>query len=208
MTVEPCAPAVHYLLALCIQKLYHRPQLTIGGSWNKNIQLILLQRCYCENSRSPTSACVMRRHYSNTYTQLLHLINGLLAVGRVGNLLCGRRSYTFVFYRVIPKVAQRLKEHVECYIYWVSLTELNRASYLSSPNVCYSESSIAGENRVSTAGDVKPTLASLCYLFYKCFTFSLYLFTIYYSLTCSLYLCSIYKGWGKSHGNYFFFRRY
>ena len=35
----------------------------------------------------------MRRHYSITYTQSLHAINGLLAVGRVGNLLCGRLSY-------------------------------------------------------------------------------------------------------------------
>ena len=35
----------------------------------------------------------MRRHYSITHTQLLHTINDLLAVGRVGNLLCGRPSY-------------------------------------------------------------------------------------------------------------------
>ena len=42
---------------------------------------------------SPVSACIMRRHFSITYTQSLHVIIGLQAVGRVGNLLCGRPSY-------------------------------------------------------------------------------------------------------------------
>ena len=75
---------------LCIQKLYNRPHFAAGGSWNKSLHLQPLQRRYRENSGSPSSACVMRRHYSITYTQSLHTINGLLAVERVGNLLCGR----------------------------------------------------------------------------------------------------------------------
>ena len=66
---------------------------TVSGSWNKNLKLQPLQRRYCENSESRASVCVMRRRYSITYTQSLHIINGLLAVGRVGNLLCGRPSY-------------------------------------------------------------------------------------------------------------------
>ena len=61
----------------------------IGGSWNKNFQNQPLQRCYCENSGSPASTCVMRHHYSIMYTRSLHAINGLLAMGRVRNLLCG-----------------------------------------------------------------------------------------------------------------------
>ena len=40
---------------------YHRPHLTIGGSWNKSLHVQPLQRCYCENSGSPASSCVMRR---------------------------------------------------------------------------------------------------------------------------------------------------
>ena len=68
----------------------------IRGNWNKSLHLQPLQRCYCENSGSSASACVMRRHYSITYTQSLHTINGLLAVGRVGNLLCGRPSYIVI----------------------------------------------------------------------------------------------------------------
>ena len=79
--------------ALCIQKIYHRPQLTVSGGWNKSLHIQQLQRCYCENSGNPASACVMRRHYSITYMQLLHGINVLIAVGGVGNLLCGRPSY-------------------------------------------------------------------------------------------------------------------
>ena len=35
--------------ALYIQKLYHRSHFTVGGCWNKNLHLQLLQRCYCEN---------------------------------------------------------------------------------------------------------------------------------------------------------------
>ena len=62
---------------------------TVGGSWNKNLYLKPLQRCYCEDSESPASACAMRRHYYITYTQSLHAVNELIAVGRVGNLLCG-----------------------------------------------------------------------------------------------------------------------
>ena len=75
--------------ALCTQKLYHRPHFTVRGSWNKSLNLQPLQRCYCEDSGSAASACVMRRHYSITYTQSLHVINGLLALGRMGNWLYG-----------------------------------------------------------------------------------------------------------------------
>ena len=75
--------------ALCFQKLYHRSHFTVGGCWNKSIHLKPLQRYYCENSESPASACVIRRHYSIMYTESLHVITGLLAVGRVGNLICG-----------------------------------------------------------------------------------------------------------------------
>ena len=81
------------LLCPMNSKLYHRPHFTIGVSWNKSHHLQPLQRCCCEHSRSPASACVMRRYYSIMYTQSLHAINGLLAVGRVGNLVCGRSSY-------------------------------------------------------------------------------------------------------------------
>ena len=55
--------------ALFIQKLYHRPHFTVGESWNKSLHLKSLQRFYCENSGSPASACVMRRHYSIKCTQ-------------------------------------------------------------------------------------------------------------------------------------------
>ena len=70
---------------LCGFKNSHRPYFTIGGSWNKSLQLQPLQRCYCENSGSPASACVMRRHYCITYTQSLHAINDFQVVGLVGN---------------------------------------------------------------------------------------------------------------------------
>ena len=82
--------------ALCIQKLYQRSHFTVGRCWNKSFHLQPLQRRYCENSGSPASACVMWRHYSITYMQSLHALNGLIAVGRVRNLLCGRPLY-YVF---------------------------------------------------------------------------------------------------------------
>ena len=84
--------------ALCVQNLYHRPHFTVGDSWNKSLHLQPLQRCYFENSGSPASSCLMLSHYSITYTQSLHTINGLLAVGREGNLLCGRPSYITLNY--------------------------------------------------------------------------------------------------------------
>ena len=60
------APATHHLLAhdvspidmaeltmtfdrryaLCIQNVYHRPNFTVGGSWNKSLHLQPLQRCF------------------------------------------------------------------------------------------------------------------------------------------------------------------
>ena len=50
---------------LCIQKLYHRPYFKVGRRWNKSLLLQPLQRCFCENTRSPASACVMQHHYFN-----------------------------------------------------------------------------------------------------------------------------------------------
>ena len=73
---------------LCFQKLYYRPHFTVGVSWNKSLHLQPLQRCYCENSGSPASACVMRCRHSITDTKLLHAIGGLLTVGQVRNLIC------------------------------------------------------------------------------------------------------------------------
>ena len=78
---------------LRIKKLYHRPHFTVGGNWYESLQLQPLQRCYCANSGSLASAFVMRHHYSIACTQSLFAINCLLAVGRMGNLLCGCTSY-------------------------------------------------------------------------------------------------------------------
>ena len=69
----------------------------VTRSWNKSVHFQTQQRCYCEHPGCSARAIVMRRHYSITYTQSLHAINGLLAVGRVGNLLCGRPSYSGKF---------------------------------------------------------------------------------------------------------------
>ena len=108
------APATHHLLPndvslidltqltmnfdhrynLCIQKLYHSTHFTVGGSWHKSLHLQPLQRCYCDNSGSPTSVSVMRRHYSMTCMQSLQTIKYLLAVGRMRNILCRRHFYT------------------------------------------------------------------------------------------------------------------
>ena len=71
--------------ALYIQILYHWLHFTVGGSCNKSLHLQPLQRCYCENSGSPASACII--------TQSLHAINGLIAVGQMGNSFCWRPSY-------------------------------------------------------------------------------------------------------------------
>ena len=93
MDLAPLKINLNRLYGLHIWKLYHRQHFTVGGCWNKSLHLQPLQRCYCENSGSHASACATKRHYSITYTQSLHTINGLLAVVRVGNLLCGRHSY-------------------------------------------------------------------------------------------------------------------
>ena len=87
--LTPCALlCVLVLIAMLFAfKFYHKPHFTVAGSWNKSLRLQHLQRCYCENSRSPASTCVMRHHYSITYTQSVHGINDLIALGRVGNLL-------------------------------------------------------------------------------------------------------------------------
>ena len=66
---------------------------TVGGSWNKNFHPQPLQPCHYENSGNSGRAGILRPHYSMTYTQLVHARTGLLAVGRVGNLICGRSSY-------------------------------------------------------------------------------------------------------------------
>ena len=66
---------------------------TVGGSWNKSLHLRPLQLCYSEKSGSPASECVMRRHYSITYTQSLLAVSALVPVGRVGNLVCERPLY-------------------------------------------------------------------------------------------------------------------
>ena len=63
---------------LYIQKLYYKPNFRVCGCWNKSLHLQPLQRCYCDNSGSSTSACVMRRRYCITYMQSLHVINGLV----------------------------------------------------------------------------------------------------------------------------------
>ena len=73
------------LLCSVHSKLYQTPHFTVGGSWNKSHKLQPLQRCYCENPVIPASACVRQYHYSITYTQFLHAINGLQVVGRLGN---------------------------------------------------------------------------------------------------------------------------
>ena len=44
---------------LCAFKnFHHRPHFTNGGYWNKSLHFQPLQRCHCENSGSPASACV------------------------------------------------------------------------------------------------------------------------------------------------------
>ena len=74
------------------------------GSWNKRLHLQMLQWCYCENSESPASACVMRRHYSITYRQWLRAINCLRGVRRGGNILCGGYSYYSYGQRPSPSI--------------------------------------------------------------------------------------------------------
>ena len=85
----------------CIQIRYHRPHFTVGGNWTKSLHPQPLQRCYCENSGSPVSACVMRCHYSIMCMQSLHSINGLIVMGRVGNLLCGRPFYNPLYIKSV-----------------------------------------------------------------------------------------------------------
>ena len=101
LTVEPCVAVGLVQLTmnldlrydLCIQKLLSKTELHSRRVLEYEPPLQPLQRCYCDNSESLASACVMRHHYSITYMQSLHAINDLIAVGQVGNLLCGRISY-------------------------------------------------------------------------------------------------------------------
>ena len=112
LIVEPCVAIdlVQLMMnfdrrcALCIQTLYHRWQFTVGECWNKSLELQPLQLCYCENSGSLASACVMRRHYSVTYMQSLHTINGSVAAGRVGNLLSGCPSFQAIEYKKLNRL--------------------------------------------------------------------------------------------------------
>ena len=79
-------------LWFCAFKNFNTDALHSRHELHKNLYNQLLQRCYCENSGISASACVIRRNFSITYTQSLHAVNGLIAVGRVGNLLCGLPS--------------------------------------------------------------------------------------------------------------------
>ena len=79
---------------------------TVRRAWVKSFHLQLLQECYCENSGSPTSASVMRHCYFIKCMQSLRAINGLLAVGQVGNLLCGRLSYVLYYKQINMEGAQ------------------------------------------------------------------------------------------------------
>ena len=75
LTVKPCVAIDLAQLTMnldlrctrCIQKLYHRPHFTVGWCWNKSLHLQPLQRCYFENSGSPASVSVIRRHYFIIY---------------------------------------------------------------------------------------------------------------------------------------------
>ena len=82
-------PALDILCHLFFKKIYDRVHFTVDRSWNKSLHLQPRQQCYYENSRSRPSACVMRHHYPIMYIKSLHAINGLFALGRVGNLLSG-----------------------------------------------------------------------------------------------------------------------
>jgi hypothetical protein len=73
-------------------------------SWNKSLHLQQLQRYYCENAGSTVSACAMLQHCSITYVQSLRAIYGLLAVGRVGNLLCGRATYYWHTFLILKQL--------------------------------------------------------------------------------------------------------
>ena len=71
---------------LCASKTLSQTALHSRWCWNKSIHLQPLQRCYCWNSGSPASTCVMRHHCFITHVQSLDAVNGLLAVGRLGDL--------------------------------------------------------------------------------------------------------------------------
>ena len=79
--------------ALCIQKTLSQTALHRRRELEYEPPPSTAATMLCETSGSPASSCVMRRHYSITYMESLHAINGLPAVGRFGNLICGRPSY-------------------------------------------------------------------------------------------------------------------
>ena len=76
--------------AVCIQKLNHRSHFIVGGC--KNMSLHLQPGNDVRTQLSSASSHVMSLHYFSKYMQSLQSINGLIAEGRVGNLLCGRPS--------------------------------------------------------------------------------------------------------------------
>ena len=47
---------IDWCYAMCIQRLYHRPNSTVGGSWNNSLHLEPLQRFSWENSGSSVCA--------------------------------------------------------------------------------------------------------------------------------------------------------
>ena len=51
-------------IMLCAFENFIIGRTWVGGSWYKSLQLQPLQQCYCENSESQASTCVMRRHHS------------------------------------------------------------------------------------------------------------------------------------------------
>ena len=75
--------------ALCIQTFYHRPHFKVIAGIKASISNCC-NNDICDNLGSPTSACIITLIM---YTQFLHTLNGLLAVGRVANLPCGCSSY-------------------------------------------------------------------------------------------------------------------
>ena len=106
--------------ALCIQKLYHRHISQLGGA----------ETSYCENSGSPASSCIMRRHYSIMYTQLLNAINGLLAVGLEWETYFVDAPCSFYHFQLFIHREQKLcLKHIYC----TSQIEVNiHANYRNS----------------------------------------------------------------------------
>ena len=111
--------------------------ITVGGSWNRNLRIKPLQRSYFDNSGGPASACVMRRNYSIAYTDPLHDISGLLAVGRVENTThCGLPSFPPIW-RARVRSADRSLFLVEVFRFFFLNCKTNSAKFSphSSPDI-------------------------------------------------------------------------